>query len=142
MASLAESEDFELLVSYNSICERQRAALRLFAGRGKRFSVRELSLASGVKEKRIEAAVRPLDADDYRPLRHEELASIAKFLTGDGLGAAFVSALIEPCGLGAFELMDGQIPLPKVLASAPSSEDVAEERKRLIRRLAELEGVE
>jgi hypothetical protein len=38
--------------------------------------------------------------------------------------------------------MDGQIPLPKVLASAEPQEDVSEERKRLIRRLAELEGVQ
>jgi hypothetical protein len=141
MASAPQSEEIELLVSYNAICERQRHALRLFVGRGKRFSTEELSLGSGVKEKRIHAAIRPVSADDYRLLRHEELASIAKFLTGEGLGAAFVSACIEPCGLGAFELMDGQIPLPKVLAKAETKVDVAEERKRLIRRLAELEDV-
>jgi hypothetical protein len=37
--------------------------------------------------------------------------------------------------------MDAQPPLPRVLASAPTQEDEAEERKRLIRRLAELDGV-
>jgi hypothetical protein len=37
--------------------------------------------------------------------------------------------------------MDGQPPLPHVLVSADTQEDVSEERKRLIRRLAELEGV-
>jgi hypothetical protein len=140
MASCPESDDFPLLVSCNLMKERQRAALRLFVGRGKRLSVKELWMGSGVKEARIEAAMRPVDADDYRPLRHEELASIAKFLNGEGLGAAFLSACIEPTNLGAFELMDGQIPLPKVLATADAP-DPAEERKRLIRRLAELEDV-
>jgi hypothetical protein len=115
VATIPESEEIELLVSYNTICERQRHALRLFVGRGKRFSTEELSLGSGVKEKRIHAAIRPVTADDYRLLRHEEFASIAKFLTGEGLGAAFISACIEPCGLGAFELMDGQPPLPRTL---------------------------
>jgi hypothetical protein len=144
MASLPESEEIELLVSYITICERQRRALRLFAGRGKRFSTEELSLGSGVKEKRIHAAMRPVTADDYRLLRHEEFASIAKFLTGEDLGAAFISACIEPCGLGAFELND-QPPLPKVFEKADvivAHETPEEERKRLIRRLADLEGVQ
>jgi len=68
MASAPQSEEIELLVSYNAICERQRHALRLFAGRGKRFSTEELSLGSGVKEKRVHAAIRPVSADDYRLL--------------------------------------------------------------------------
>jgi hypothetical protein len=140
MSSAPPSEEIEPLVSYNTICERQRHALRLFVGRGKRFSSEELSLGSGVKEKRIHAAIRPVTADDYRLLRHEEFASIAKFLTGEGLGAAFISACIEPCGLGAFEL-SGQPPLPCVLASADDRESPEDERRRLIRRLAELEGV-
>lgn len=142
MASNPLSEEIELLVSYNTICERQRHALRLFVGRGKRFSTEELSLGSGVKEKRIHAAIRPVVADDYRLLRHEELASITKFLAGEGLGAAFFSALIEPCGLGAFDLM-GQPPLPRVLDScaSPSDETKTDKRRRLIRELAALEEV-
>lgn len=141
MASAPTSEEFEPLVSYNTVCERQRHALRLFVGRGKRFSAKDMGAGAGVSEKRIHAATRPVTADDYRLLRHEELASIAKFLTGEGVGATFVSAMIEPCGLGAFELMDGQPPLPHVLASAETKFDVEEERRRLIRRLAELEGL-
>jgi hypothetical protein len=138
MASNPLSEEIELLVSYNTICERQRHALRLFVGRGKRFSTEEMSLGSGVKEKRIHAAIRPVCADDYRLLRHEELASITKFLTGEGLGAAFFSALVEPCGLGAFEL-SGQPPLPKVLAKADAAETIPEKRRRLLRELQALE---
>jgi hypothetical protein len=38
--------------------------------------------------------------------------------------------------------MDGQPPLPRVLASVDPQEDINEERRRLIRRLAELEGVQ
>jgi hypothetical protein len=134
------SEEIEPLVSYITICERQRRALRLFAGRGKRFSAEELSLGSGVKEKRIHAAMRPINADDYRLLRHEEFASIAKFLTGEGLGAAFISACIEPCGLGAFELND-QPPLPKVFEKADkivAHETKAERLRRIFDEIQEM----
>ena len=96
-----------------------------------------MSNATGVPDRVIECAKLDPDDADFRPLREENFASVAKFL-----GAPFVSVWLEMMGLGAFELADGQIPLPKVLASAPASQDVAEERKRLIRRLAELEGVE
>lgn len=146
MASTAHSVNFgepdvhkfELLVSRNAIRERQRAALRLHIGRGRRFSVKEASEGSGVPERQIEAAMCLIDdVDSYRPLALENVASLGMFL-----GASFVSHYLELSGLGAFELMDGQIPLPKVLATADAPEDAAEERKRLIRRLAELEGIQ
>jgi hypothetical protein len=127
----------ELLVPRHTIREGQRGALRLHVGRGRRFSVKQASEGSGVPERQIEAAVCPIDDENYRPLSQENLASLAKFL-----GATFVSHYLELSGLGAFELMDGQPPLPKVLASAPAQEDTTEERRRLIRRLAELEGVQ
>jgi hypothetical protein len=118
------------------IGEKLRNALHLHVGRGRRYSIRELSQATGVPERSIEAAKCEPDDPEFRPLSLENLASLTKFL-----GAPFASAFLEPCGLGAFELMDGQIPLPKVLAKAETKVDVAEERKRLIRRLAELEDV-
>jgi hypothetical protein len=135
MASAPDAADFEPLISRNEIREAQRKALRLFVGRGRRYSVKELSNGAGIKDRVIEAAMAQIEDPDYRPLPQEALASIAKFL-----GAPFASVYLELSGLGAFELMDGQIPLPKVLAASAPSEDVAEERKRLIRRLAELEG--
>lgn len=141
MASLPLSEEIELLVSYNLICERQRHALRLFTGRGKRFSTEELSLGSGVKEKRIHAALRPVSADDYRLLRHEELASITKFLTGEGLGAPFFSALVEPCGLGAFDLCDQQ-PLPRVFDEACKSPDKLTKDEHVRKALEHLNAAE
>lgn len=145
MASCAHSVNFgesdvhklELLVSRNAIRERQRSALRLHIGRGRRYSVREASEGSGVPERQIEAAMCGIDdVDSYRPLALENVASLAKFL-----GASFASHYLELSGLGAFELMDAQPPLPKTLTSAPAQESVEDERKRLIRRLAELEDV-
>jgi hypothetical protein len=133
----ADAHKSELLVSRNAIRERQRDALRLHVGRGRRFSVKQVSEGSGVPERAIEAAMCFIDDENYRPLTLENVASLAKFL-----GASFVSHYLELCGLGAFELMEGQPPLPHVLAKADAGEDIAEERKRLVRRLAELEGVQ
>jgi hypothetical protein len=125
------------IVSRNAIRETIRKALNLHVGRGRRYTVKELSNATGVPDRIIESAKLEPDDPDFRPLREEYLASVGKFL-----GASFVSAWLEVMGLGAFELMEGQAPLPHVLTSAPPSEDVSDERKRLIRRLAELEGVQ
>jgi hypothetical protein len=137
VASCPESADFEPLVSRNLIREKVRDALKLYVGRGRRYSVKELANGAGIKDRVIEAAMAQVDDPEYRPLPLEALASIATFLK-----APFASAFLDPCGLGAFELMDGQIPLPQVLATADAPEDTAEERKRLIRRLAELEGIQ
>lgn len=130
------SANFELLVSRNLIRERLRAALKLYVGRGCRYTAKELWQATGVSDTSLDKAMLAVDSPDYRALKLEELASLAKYL-----GAPFVSAVLEACGLGAFELMEGQIPLPKVLAFAESAEGPEDERKRLVRRLAELEGV-
>ena len=129
------SANIPLLVSRNSFREAISKALNMHVGRGRRWTVKELSNATGVPDRIIECAKLDPDDADFRPLREENLASVGKFL-----GAPFVSIWLEMMGLGAFELADGQIPLPKVLTTAPVNEDVAEERKRLIRRLAELEG--
>src|SRR3954453_24069073 len=89
----------ELLVSRSAIREKQRSALRLHIGRGRRWSVREASQGSGVPERQIEAAMAFIDDENYRPLSLENSASLSKFL-----GVGFVSAMLEPMGLGAFEL--------------------------------------
>lgn len=143
MASALSSVNFEVedvhtlepLVSREEIRERIRKALNLHVGRGRRFSVEELSEGSGVPKRSIQAALAPIHDENYRPLTLENLQSIGKFL-----GAAFVSSYLELSGFGAFELCD-QPPLPRVLNSAPASETPEQERKRIIRRLAELEGV-
>lgn len=135
MASVVPSANISPLISRNVIGERIRDALHLYVGRGRRYSVRALSEATGVPERCIEAAKCEPDDPEHRPLSLEYLASLIKFL-----GAPFTSAILEPAELGAFELA-GQIPLPKVLASADNPDSPEEERKRLIRRLAELEGL-
>lgn len=137
MASQALSADFGGLVSRNIGYERLAFALRLHCGRGRLYSVHDLSLATGVPSRAIECAMHPSGRSEFRPLRFEYLLSISKFL-----GAPFASQYLELSGLGAFELMDGQIPLPKVLTSADAQETVEQERRRLILRLAELEGAE
>ncbi len=134
MASSPMSANDSPLVSRNTIREKMRAAIRLHVGRGRRYSVKELSNGTGIADRVIESAMCDVDSPDYRPLTLEALASLTSFL-----GPSFASAYLELSGLGAFELMDGQIPLPKVLATAEATPDIAEERKRLIRRLAEIE---
>jgi hypothetical protein len=136
MNCLAPTVNFTPLVSRTAIREKIRDALRLYVGRGRRYSVKELSNATGVPDRCIEAAMCDPDSEDYRPLKLEDLASIGKFL-----GAAFVSHYLELWGLGAFELMDAQPPLPKVLSPTPAQESHDDKRKRLIRELAELERV-
>ena len=128
--------NFRPLISRNCIGETIRDALHLYVGRGRRYSTPSLSRATGVPERCIEAAKCEPDDPEYRPLKLEDLASLIKFL-----GAPFASAILEPTALGAFELMDGQPPLPKVLTATKAQEDAEQERKRLIRRLAELDGV-
>lgn len=143
MATAARSVNFEQddvhtsepLVSKEEIRERVRKNLHLHIGRGRRFSVDDASLGSGVPKRCIQAAMAPINDESYRPLSLENMASLDKFL-----GAAFASARLELSGLGTFELMDGQQPpLPRVLNSAPRTETVPEKRKRLLRELQELE---
>lgn len=141
MASIAHAVNFderdvhtlEPLVTREEIRAKVRKALNLHVGRGRRYSVEELSEGAGVPKRCIQAAMTKIDDENYRPLTLENLASIAKFLK-----APFVSTFLEPCGLGAFDL-SGQPPLPHVLASADSGETIPEKRKRLIRELAALE---
>lgn len=118
--SASDSANNSLLISRSTIREAQRKALRLFVGRGRRYSVKELSNATGVPDRCIEGAMCDPEDTDFRPLSQENMASLGKFL-----GAPFVSVWLETMGLGAFELMDGQIPLPGVFA-AQDAADTAE----------------
>lgn len=132
MASQPVSANEQLLVSRNSLREAVRKALNLHVGRGRRWTVKELSNATGVPDRIIESAKLDPDDADFRPLREENLASIGKFL-----GVPFVSIWLETMGLGAFDLMDGQPPLPSVLTadSAKPAETPREKVERLQREL-------
>lgn len=110
MASVVTSANLSPLISRNRIGEAVRDSLHLHVGRGRRYTVKALSEATGVPERCIEAAKCGPDDTEYRPLKLEELASLIKFL-----GAPFASSILEIAGLGTFELMDGQPPLPRTL---------------------------
>jgi hypothetical protein len=131
MNCLAPAADLEPLVSRNLSYERLTFALKLFCGRGRRYSVNELSRGSGVPERAIECAMYQPHQAEFRPIRFEYLLSLNRFL-----GAPFVSHYLELSGLGAFELMDEQ-PLPSILTadSAKPAETPREKVERLQREL-------
>lgn len=88
-----DSANFPPLVSREQAGNKIGRALRLFVGRGRQFSVKELSNATGVKDRVIECAMCPPDSVDYRPLPTDALLSIASFL-----GPVFTSAWLELAG--------------------------------------------
>lgn len=75
-----QSADFPLLVSRNSADAAIGDALRLYVGRGRRYSVKQLSNATGVKDRTIECAMCAPDNAEHRSLTSGALLSIAKFL--------------------------------------------------------------
>lgn len=58
-------------------------ALRLFVGRGRHYSVKQLSNGTGIKDRVIECAMCAPESVDYRPLPLDALLSISKFLGAD-----------------------------------------------------------
>lgn len=68
------------LVSRERCGNAIRDALRLYVGRGRRYSVKQLSNATGVKGRVIECAMCDAESVDWRPLPNEALVSISKFL--------------------------------------------------------------
>lgn len=72
--------DFPLLVSREQARNAEGDALRLFVGRGRRYSVKELSNATGVPDWQINAAMIPGNHPDNRALPPESRQSICKFL--------------------------------------------------------------
>ena len=72
-------------------------ALRLFVGRGREFSVKMLSNASGVPDRVIECAMCHPEDPDYRPLKPEALLSIAGVL-----GPGFTTEMLKPVNQAAY----------------------------------------
>ena len=107
-----------LLVSRSAARSAIRDALRLYVGRGRRYSVKQLSNGTGVPDRLIECAIADIDGPDYRPLAYECLFSISLFL-----GAEFTSEWLRLTRQGAFDLPDEEIP-PGALA-ADNAEDNA-----------------
>src|SRR5690349_9751204 len=85
-----DEHNLEPLVSRDEIREKIRRALNLYVGRGRRYTVEELSQGAGVRKRLIRAALAPTNDENYRPLTLENLWSIAKFLK-----ASFASNVLE-----------------------------------------------
>ncbi len=96
------SANFPPLVSREQAENAFGDALRLFVGRGRRYSVKQLANATGVKDRAIECAMCPSGSVDFRPLHMGAQYSIQKFL-----GAVFTSEVIAIIDQVAFEKPDG-----------------------------------
>lgn len=108
----SQSANFPPLVSRERVGNEINSALRLFVGRGRRYSVKQLSNATGVKDRIIECAMCDAATIDYRPLPLEALVSIACFI-----GPDFTSEWLALAGQGAFELPDaGDTPPGAIVA--------------------------
>jgi hypothetical protein len=112
--------NFSPIVSRIAVDAAIHDALRQFVGRGKRYSVKVLANKSGVKDRCIEAAVAPVDGEDFRPLSRENLWSIMAVL-----GADFANHIMHLANLGAFDLPDEPLPRPAELV-AESAQDHAQ----------------
>lgn len=102
---------FPLLVSREQAGNRIGRALKLFIGRGRQYSVKEVSNATGVKDRVIECAMADAASYDFRPLPNEALLSLALFL-----GADFTNSWIALAKQGAFDLPDDGDPNPGTFA--------------------------
>lgn len=113
------SANFPLLVSREQAGNTIGRALRLYVGRGRQYSVKQLSNATGVKDRVIECAMCDPASVDFRPLPSEALLSIALFL-----GSPFSSEWMALARQGTFDLPDADDPAPIALA-ADSCDDTA-----------------
>lgn len=121
------SANFQPLVSRERIGNVIGDALRLYVGRTRRYSVKQLSNGTGIKDRVIECAMCAADSADYRPLPLEALSSISKFL-----GADFTNEWLALAGQGAFDLPDENEPPPGMIAA-----DDAEDSAEIVRRAAD-----
>ena len=74
------SANIELVYSRAKIAAVMTEVLRLFVGRGRKWSVVALCQASGVAERQIESAKREIGDIEHRHLKAEEIASILSVL--------------------------------------------------------------
>ena len=74
---------FPLLVSREQAENKLGETLRLYVGRGRRYSVKQLSNATGIPDRSLESAKLPKDAYDHRSLNLGQILSLMKFLGTD-----------------------------------------------------------
>jgi len=110
--SASQSANIAPVVSRTAARTAIGDALRLYVGRGRRYSVKQLSNATGVPDRAIECAMCDPEGTDYRSLPIEYLLSIAGFL-----GSDFANEWMRLARLGAFDLPDEDVPPPGMLAA-------------------------
>lgn len=117
------SADIPALVSRDRALDAVRDALRLYVGRGRRYSVKQLSNATGVKDRVIECAMAGSDNGDCRPISLGDMLSIASFL-----GPDFTTEWLGLAQQAAFALPDASEPPPGIIAA-----DAADEAADVVR---------
>lgn len=115
----AASANYTLLVSRERLANAIRESLRLQVGRGRRYTVKDFHRATGVPARMIESAMCEVGSPDWRPLKAEELLSIAAFL-----GPDFTNEWLHFAGQGAFDLPDDE-PSPGDLAIEGAEDSAA-----------------
>jgi hypothetical protein len=113
------SADKEPLVSRNAARDAIAKALKLYVGRGRRYSVKELANGTGIKDRVIECAMAGAADTECRSTPPEALLSIALFL-----GADFTNKWLQLAAQGAFDLPDDE-PDPGALAADNSDDNAA-----------------
>jgi hypothetical protein len=119
MTVRTNSADLPPLVSRSAAWAAFRKALRQYVGRGRHYSVKQLSNATGVKDRVIECAMCEMDDSEWRAMPFEAQLSVAAFL-----GADFTSEWLALALQGAFALPDTDDTPPGELA-ADNSDDNA-----------------
>lgn len=119
MADRNKSAGVDTIVSRSAARSALRDAIRLYVGRGRRYSVKQVSNATGVKDRVIECAMAPIDSPDYREPEIAAALSLAAFL-----GPEFTSELLVLADQGAFLLPDADDTPPGAVA-ADTSDDAA-----------------
>lgn len=146
-----KSADIFPIVSRTRANETFRDTLRLFVGRGRRYSVKQLSIGTGIEPRTIESFMAPIDNPEYRRPAIEHVFSLCKFL-----GADFAGELFSIADLGAFELPDGDDPdlariaveavqdaaeISTIAAQGGNVHDLRDVANRSLRRSASLRAV-
>ena len=79
-------------------------SLRLFVGRGRRYSYKEVQRGAGISARMLECYRQEPDHEDWRPIKPEELASLYLFL-----GPEFTTDYLERVAKqGAYWIPEGE----------------------------------